>query len=165
MLLTLISLSIFLCYIVSMITIFGIPASISDTYYLLENKRKGLGWMFTAMCVGVGGLLLPALLYITPDTFQFTSFLACGSLLFVGVASQFKTPLTRQVHYGAAAICVLFSQLWVAMTYWWVLVPIWLAFVGYIFLKKEKRNIIFWAEICALTSTYIAVFYRIICLF
>lgn len=48
------SIAIFLLYIGSMVFMFGVPWSISNTYYLLEEKRKGLGWLFTVFCYGVG---------------------------------------------------------------------------------------------------------------
>lgn len=122
--LIIISLIIFLVYMTGMYLYFGIPHSISDTYYKLENRKKGAGWLFSAMCVSVGGLLLPALLDMTPDSYQFTAFLACAGLIFVGAVPQFKLPLTNTVHYGSAAVCCIFSQIWVGLTCWWLLLPV-----------------------------------------
>lgn len=167
-----ISLIIFLAYVAGTCLYFGVPASISDTYYKLERRRKGLGWLFTAMCWGVGGLLLPALLEITPESYQFTAFLACAGLLFVGAAPQFKLSLTGAVHYGSAAVCVLASQAWIACTSaWWVLLPVWIGFMAYIlygmirysdFFRGRVYFIeskpMFWAEIAALGATYLAIF-------
>lgn len=41
--LIIVSIVIFMLYIASMVCLFNIPWSISNTYYLLEEKRKGLG--------------------------------------------------------------------------------------------------------------------------
>lgn len=170
MTLIIISLVIFLAYVVGTCFYFGIPASISDTYYKLEKRKKGLGWLFSAMCVSTGSFLLPALLELTPDSYQFTAFLACAGLLFVGAAPQFKLPLTGAVHYGSAAVCVVFSQFWVGLTVWWVLLPVWVGFVIYIlygvfrysdffrgdiYFKKLKP--MFWAEVAAIGATYVAI--------
>lgn len=171
MTLIIISLVIFLTYMVGTYKYFGIPASISDTYYLLENKCKGLGWLFTAMCWGVGCTLLPALLEMTPDNQQFSAFFTCAGLLFVGSAPQFRLPLTNGVHYGSAAVCVMFSQIWVGITCWWVLVPIWSAFIGYIvygvlrhsdffrgYIYFKELKPMFWCEIAAFVALFIAIF-------
>lgn len=115
------SIAIFLLYIGSMVFMFGIPWSISNTYYLLEGKRKGLGWLFTAFCYGVGGFLLPGWLNVTPEGYQFTCFLSAAGLAFVGTAAQFKESLTNTVHYTAAVIWCLFSQIWCfAAGFWWL---------------------------------------------
>lgn len=169
MTLIIISLVIFLAYLAGMYKYFGIPYSISDTYYELEKRKKGLGWLFSAMCVSVGSLLLPALLDMTPESYQFTAFLTCASLIFVGAAPQFKMSLTGSVHYGAAAVCVIFSQVWVGLTYWWVLIPIWLAFIVYTVVTMSKHvtgnmwsdfvstKPMFWAEVAAMVATYVTI--------
>lgn len=115
------SIAIFLLYIGSMVFMFGVPWSISNTYYLLEEKRKGLGWLFTVFCYGVGVFLLPGWLNVTPEGYQFTCFLSAAGLAFVGTAAQFKESLTNAVHYTAAVICCLFSQIWCfAAGFWWL---------------------------------------------
>lgn len=163
-----ISLTIFFAYLIATYVWFGVPYSISDTFYKLENRKKGTGWLFTAMCWGVALPLLPALLDMTPDRYQITSFLACAGLLFVGAAPQFKLPLTNTVHYGSAAVCVVFSQVWVGLTCWWILLPVWIGFIvyilygilrysdffrGYVYFKESKP--MFWCEISSLATTYL----------
>lgn len=172
MVLVIISLIIFLAYLITTYAWLGIPYSISDTYYKLENRKKGAGWLFSAMCVSVGGLLLPALLDMTPDRYQFTVFLACAGLIFVGAAPQFKLPLTNTVHYGSAAVCCIFSQIWVGLTCWWVLLPVWLAYLTYtgIAIGKQKEGVfvykfmhtkpMFWVEIASLMTTYLTILLR-----
>lgn len=172
--LIILSLVIFLAYVVGTCLYFGIPYSISDTYYKLEKRKKGLGWLFTAMCWSVGGLLLPSLLDITPECYQFTAFFACAGLIFIGAAPQFKLSLTGAVHYGSAAICIVFSQIWVGLTYYLTLLAAWACFIAYTYTRAidspadswRDRFIstrpMFWAEIAALVATYIAVFVQIL---
>lgn len=174
MTLVIISLCVFLVYLTGMYVYFGIPASISDTYYKLEKRKKGAGWLFTAMCWAVAGTLLPAWLDMTPDTYQFTAFLACAGLLFVGAAPQFKLKLTGGVHYGSAAICVIFSQIWVGLTCWWLLPMVWGVFlIGMALhtLKEKEGNLItrflsarpmFWVEIVSFMAVYSCVFIKLL---
>lgn len=168
--LIIISLVIFFVYITITYAWFGIPYSISDTYYKLENRKKGAGMLFSTMCVLVGSLLLPALLDMTQESYQFTVFLACAGLIFVGAAPQFKLSLTNTVHYGSAVVCVIFSQIWVGLMAWWVLLPVWGCFLAYIVIHmiREKEGTIcdrfvsakpmFWVEITALLATFLTIF-------
>lgn len=167
--LVIISLVIFLAYLLMTYARFGIPYSISDTYYKLENRKKGAGWLFSAMCAAVGGLLLPALLEMTPGGYRFAAFLACAGLIFVGAAPQFKLSLTGPVHYGSAAVCVAFSQIWAGLMCWWVLIPVWLAYIICTVVRMSKHitgnmwsdfvetKPMFWAEIAAIGTTYLVI--------
>lgn len=85
-----------------------IPKSLSQTYYLLGNK----GWMFQLIMIVLGiGVFFPWI-QITPDNLLCLPFLACGSLLFVALAPQFKLRLDGIVHYSAAVVCVICAVLW-----------------------------------------------------
>lgn len=170
--LIIISFIIFLAYVSGMILYFGVPASISDTYYKLENRHKGAGWLFTAFCWGLAGTLLPAWIDMTPESYQFTCFLSAAGLMFVGAAPQFKLSLTGSVHYGSAAVCVIFSQLWVGLTCWWVLIPIWLAFILYTVVAMSKHvtgslrgdfistKPMLWCEVAAIGASYVTIFIK-----
>lgn len=153
----LISIVVFVLYISSVVLMFGVPWSISNTYYLLEAKRKGLGWLFTVFCWGVGGFLLPGWLDITPGNYQFACFFSVAGLAFVGAAAQFKESLTSTVHYMAAVVCCLFSQIWCIVTGFW-LVSL-LSFVFFLSVAgfSKRKNWMFWIEIAAITATYISV--------
>lgn len=167
--LIIISLVIFLVYNIMTYAWFGIPYSISDTYYKLEKRKKGAGMLFSTMCVLVGSLLMPALLDMTPESYQFTVFLACAGLIFVGTSPQFKLPLTNTVHYGSAAVCVIFSQIWVGLMVWWVLLPVWGIYLAYTIISiiRQKEGVflykflqtkpMFWVEVFALFNTYISI--------
>ena len=153
--LIIISFVIFLAYLIATYAWFGIPYSISDTYYKLEARKPGAGWLFSAMCVSVGGLLMPALLDMTADHYQFSVFLACAGLIFVGAAPQFKLSLTNVVHYGSAAVCCVFSQVWVILSgCWWVSL---LSFTICLLLANRDRKWMFWIEIAAIGATYLTI--------
>lgn len=151
------SITIFLLYIGSIVFMFGIPWSISNTYYLLEEKRKRLGMLFTVFCYGAGGFLLPSWLNITPESYQYVCFLSVAGLLFVGTATQFNESLTSTVHYSAAIICCVFSQIWCILMGFGLLSLFSFAFFLCIAWFSKKKNWMFWIEIAAIMATYVAI--------
>ena len=123
----------------------GVPYSISATYYTLDHKLIfGASMALTAM------FLFPVIWEIG-----------------VGLAPDFKDTWINRIHCGSAALTLLSSQLWVGCTsFWWVLIPVWLAFIVYTVIDMSKRlsgNIwqdfvstkpMFWCEIAALSTTF-----------
>lgn len=170
-----ISLLSFILYNYLVIKDFGIPHSISSTYYKLEEKKKNLGWLFTSMCWISGGLLLPVMLQFSSINSQFLAFLACASLLFVGAAPQFKLKLEGNVHYTSAIICGLCALIWSISNCIWMLVPI-ILYLIYIYYRVykgiknglnvdeslNKLNPEYWAEVLIALITYITTFITII---
>lgn len=141
----------------------GIPYSISETFYKLEHKL----WFGATMWL-TAGLLMPAILEVTPDCHQFTAFLACVGLIMVGVAPNFREGIDRPVHITGAILCILFSQVWVGLTYPWMLL-VWAGYLTYTIWEMKKLwkgNVIsaflltkpmFWVEVTALITTYISI--------
>lgn len=139
----------------------GIPYSISATFYALEHK-----WLFCATMIITAGLLMPAILQKTPESYQFTAFLACVGMIMVGAAPHFKEGLEKKIHTAGAVLCLLFSQVWVLLICPWPLL-VWLCYLAYtvvMMIKKWNGNFIssfiltkpmFWVEITALITTYI----------
>ena len=142
----------------------GVPSSISATFYSLEHKL----WFGATMWL-TAGLLMPAILEVTPDCYQFTAFLACTGMFLVGAAPNFRDGFDKKVHISGAALCIVFSQVWVTLVCPWMLL-VWVAYLIYtaLMMKKHwKGNFIsaylltkpmFWVEITALLATYVALF-------
>lgn len=153
-LLILISLLITVAYLTYTIRLFGVPWSISETYYLLELKKKGTGALFIAWTWMAAFPLLIAWLNVTEGMwYQFLPFLACGALVFVGTAAQFKQELTEMVHYISAGICVAAAVTWVILAGYWYIPAIFLSISVALGLKYQKW--VTWIEIAALAATYI----------
>lgn len=145
----------FTAYVACMIALFGVPASISETYYLLDRKRRGLGWLFTGFCWLVAGALLPPWLDMTPDTYRFVPFLAAAGLMFVGAAPQFKVSLSGPVHFIGAGVCCVFAGLWVILSGAWWMLP---ATYGVcLALGSVWHKWMFWIEIAAFASTFLTI--------
>ena len=114
-------------------------------------------------------LLMPAILEVTPDCYQFTAFLACTGMFLVGAAPNFRDGFDKKVHISGVALCIVFSQVWVTLVCPWMLL-VWVAYLIYtaLMMKKNwKGNFIsaylltkpmLWVEITALLATYVTLF-------
>ena len=165
MTITIISILIFCAYMGAILAIYGIPASVSETFYLLP---KGKRWLFTAFCWGVSIIVAPWL-DATPERWQFLAFLSVGGLCFVGTAAQFKDDFVARVHFAGAGVCAVASQLWIFIVagLWWVSLAC-LAAAGiacYVLWRRASRragrpmfgNVVFWAEAWAFVSLFVSI--------
>ena len=112
----LISLVSFLGYMSFIIIKYGIPASISETYYLLPKKIGHIVFMFWTVAVALPLMVFGA--EISPDGFpcQFMIFFCGAFLIGVGTAAQFKEDFVRKYHFIFAGICAAFSLGWIYFT-------------------------------------------------
>lgn len=139
----------------------GIPYSISETYYKIKHK-----FWFAVATIGTAALLMPAILEVTPEQYQFLAFLACVGMILTGAAPNFREGIEKKIHIAGAFMCLVFSQWWVASLYPFLLV-LWLLYLIYTILdikRKWKGNLIqafiytkpmFFIEITAITSVYL----------
>ncbi|MCQ2975288.1 MAG: hypothetical protein MJ211_10840 [Bacteroidales bacterium] len=152
---------LFCSYIFATIYKFGIPKSISDTYYLWRGEKNdvnpGKGLFFTIMMVGCGFLMIFPWLSHSPENIQFLPFISCGGMIFVGCACAFKQTLTNTVHFTSAGIWASSALVWLIMTSSWRIigVGILLAIIGY--LADHRNHLTFWLEI-AVASMQIVMF-------
>ena len=75
---------IFIIYNIIMMCLFGMPASLSNTYYYLNQKCPGAGWAFTAMMWIVCGLLIAPWLEVTEVISSWSQYLTVLPFLTVG---------------------------------------------------------------------------------
>ena len=156
-----IAFAIYMVYNAVAIGNFGVPQSLSDTFYLYKNKYK-CGFVFPVMMLLVVGFMMPAWLTLSEGSnFQFLSFLAPASLLFVGAAPAFKSSdLENKVHTISAYFAAACSLLWVILVtpYWW-LVPVWFVVIALPALATRtlKSSLVYWLETVAFFSTFLSV--------
>ncbi|MDR2890767.1 MAG: hypothetical protein LBV18_04085 [Alistipes sp.] len=165
MIITLISLLTFCTYMGAILAKYGIPASVSETFYLLP---KGKRWLFTAFCWAVSIVIAPWL-DATPENWQFLAFLSVAGLCFVGTAAQFKDDFVARVHYAGAGLCAVASQLWIFIVtgLWWLsLVCLLTAGTAcFVLWRRASRkagrpqfaNVVFWAEMWAFVSLFASI--------
>lgn len=142
----------------------GVPYSISATFYALAHKY----WFrFTMWTIPM--LLMPGILEVSRPGTEFLAFLALIGMFAVGSAPDYaRDPFQHKVHISGAIMCVGFSQIWVALNCWWVLLPVWVAYLIYtsITIWRQKEGVfvyrfmetkpMFWVEIASLGATYSA---------
>lgn len=116
---------IFLTYNIVTVVKFGMPSSLSDTFYLIENKKKNLGYIFTGMMWSMAFLLMPAWIAITdamPGWEHYLTvlpFLSAAGIAFVGSAPAFRNVgVENKVHMWAAKLCAVFAIAWCAVVCW-----------------------------------------------
>ena len=138
----------------------GVPYSISETFYRLEHKL----WFGATMFL-TAGLLMPAILEVTPESYQFTAFLACVGMIMTGIAPNFREGIERPIHIVGAILCLVFSQVWVGLTCPWFLL-VWIVYVIYTVVMMARHvsdralsdflrtKPMFWVEVTALVTTY-----------
>lgn len=142
-------------YLIYAVRVCGIPASVSDTYYILLRKRRP-AWLFQLAMILTGGLLLPEWLEATPENIQFLAFLTCGALIFVGATPLFKETEQRVIHITATVISGLSTLAWeVASGYWVAPVILLAAAIPY---GIYKRRILFFVELAAFASAYFCIY-------
>ena len=142
-------------YIMYAVRVCGVPASVSDTYYILLRKRRP-AWLFQLAMILTGGLLLPAWLEVSPEILQFLAFLACGALIFVGATPLFKEAEQRVIHITATVVSGLSTLAWEVASGYWIVPAIMLA--AAIPYGVYKRRILFFVELAAFASAYICVY-------
>lgn len=162
LILALISFLIFAIYNIIAIIRFGVLTSLSNTYYLYNSIKKGLGVVFSITLSIVGGLLLPAWLDISDGSnFQFLAFLCCAMIIFVAYAPQFKDDkLTSTVHTASAILSAICGLLWIFIVtpFWYVPLIMGIIFVLIGFITKSlKRCYVYWLEMIAFISTYVTI--------
>lgn len=142
----------------------GVPYSISATFYALAHKYWFRFTMWTTPM-----LLMPAILEVSRAGTEFLAFLTLIGMIMVGSAPDYaRDPFQHKVHVSGAIMCILFSQLWVALNCWWVLFPVWGAYLTYttISIVRQKEGMflykfmetkpMFFVEVAALSATYSA---------
>lgn len=153
---------IYLIYNGIAIKLFGIPESLSDTYYLYKEKKDWMRIFFPLMMFSMVGLLMPAWLDISAGSMlQFLAFLAAASIAFVGAAPTFKNGgMDYKVHSISAYCAAAFSILWVILvSKLWIMPIIWFVFITLlaILTKSVKTSTIYWLETVAFMSTFISI--------
>lgn len=147
---------------------FGIPDSYSNTFYLLNEKKKGLGILFPIIIAIFTFLMLPKWFVISDvinNTFTFLCFLAGGGLLMVAASPFFKEQSKEcgsalknliyrsfhgqgLVHTIGALVAMSASIIWCILYNQWVAIifALLLTISLMISTKNVLQKIVFWVE-------------------
>ena len=137
---------------------FGIPQSLSMTYYLWKQKAN-IGYLFCMMMYAVVALMMPAWISMSEGSdFQFLAFLAPAAIAFVGTSPAFLgSELENRVHSVSAVVAAVCSLAWVILVtpYWWIIL-VWLGLVAIaaILTSSYKTALVYWLETIAFGATF-----------
>lgn len=140
-----IHLFLFITFIVIMLIKFGVPRSISEFYYFLENNKRGTGWLFTMWLFSIG---ITCLFYGNALLFTSGAF-----FIFTGAAARYRDKHTSLIHYigasGGYILAILTISPWL----------IGLIIIGTIITTlQEIKNQTFWNQ----TGTFIIIIFGLI---
>lgn len=124
------------------------PDCISQSYYLLKHKN-----IFTTWVIAVSVLIFPAWVEISPENFQFLSFLSVITLISVGVFPRYLEEDRMPHIIGAATTCIL-SIIWNIVT-GTVIIPLILLIIAVII--SVFKNRLFWIECLAFLNIYFSI--------
>ena len=152
-----VAMAMFFAYLLLMAKLHGIQPSISDNYYVSRHR-----WTFVMVMWWIGLGMLPAMLEVTPEVWQFSAFFCCGGVIFVGAAAAFREEVTRQVHFAGAITSAAGAFLWTAC----VLPP--MAGVGFLtccgLLLWLSRHVVYWLEVTCFAMVFVTYILRLLTL-
>lgn len=154
--------AIYLMYNFAALSIFGVPRSLSNTFYLYQERTPWQRFLFPAMMVSMAFLLMPAWIELSATSpFQFTAFLGAAGIVFTGAAPAFNSSkMENRVHTISAIFAAVFSLLWIILVakIWWFIVA-WAVLVLSVSLltKTLKTSYVYWLETIAFLSTFTAI--------
>lgn len=166
--LVVISFCIYIVYNLISLCTFGVPGSLSNTYYLWNGLKQGAGYAFCA-CLGLMvALLLPSWLEMSEGSpWQFLSFLTCGSLLFVAAAPNFKSISIESIVHSVAAIfsaiCAILWIIFVAKLWTIVLLTLMCILIVAVIHGSLRSCYVYWLETIAFLSLYLSVLLTYCC--
>jgi len=143
---------------------FGVPKSVSDTFYLWFEKDKKFEPLFFLVMAATVFCLFPIFIEVTPDHLQFLAFLCPAALAFVGAAPRFKSH-EALIHFIAAGLCALLAIVWMICVIpdgWAVVFAFGVLFS--VFGIASRGKYVFWIELAAFVMTYAGIWYKAITL-
>ena len=147
----------FVAYLWLMAKLHDIQSSISDNYYVSRHR-----WTFGMVMWWVGLGMLPAMLEVTPEVWQFSAFFCCGGIVFVAAASAFREQLTKGVHYFGAILSAVAAFIWCSI----MMPPV--AGAGFLscwaLLLFLHRHIVYWLEVTCFAMVFVTYILRLLTL-
>lgn len=153
---------IYWAYNMAALSVFGVPKSLSMTYYLFKERKEWQRLLFPIMMLSMAGLLIPVWLEMSEGSnLQFMSFLAGAGIMFTGTVPTFKSSkLEDRIHTISAIVAAVFALLWVFfVAHLWYIILIWLVIVTLIALLSSsvKTSLVYWLETVAFMSTFMSI--------
>lgn len=170
--LALVSLTIFVVYNAILIKMYGVPISLSHTFYYLQEHGHWGGWFTVMMWFMSGTLIAPWIevgnvITTWSQYLNILPFLTCACLLFVATAANARDGgVITGVHMWCAKLSAVFALLWIFIVCYKIcyIVPAWVLLIGGIahWTKTAKKARDYWLEMVAFGSVFTVVITEII---
>lgn len=159
------SLAVFIAYNIALLVKFGVPSSLSNSFYLYNDIKKNLGYIFTGFMFLMAMLLMPGWLEVGEAVSSWSTYLqplaffAAASIVFVGAAPAFRSSkMESTVHSVAAKVAAALSLAWCFVVAWQIMyVPIIACLFPVIaasITKTWKSGLTYWLEMMAFDATF-----------
>ena len=151
-----VGMGLFYSYLIYIICNFGIPKSLSESYYLLGKA----GVLFIVMMFSTAMLLFPAMMRLTPSDYGIVGFVIPSAIIFVGASPMFKEKEEGRVHKTSALLSAAWAVLWVAFLTPCCRILLYVALLMS-FLALVSRTwkcYIWWLEMVAFNSVFVTLF-------
>lgn len=141
-----ISFIILISYILLVCMKWGVPNSISQTFFSIENK-----WIFSVVIIMSFLLLLAPLMNVLSEDYQWMGFLMVSGGVLIGLAPNLLDEVEEMVHMVGATVMGVASQIIVILLEPWLML-IWIMWL--VLMWNEKR--VFWAEVIGGITLYLS---------
>jgi hypothetical protein len=163
---------LFILYNVIAILLFGIPESLTKTFYKYKAHHDSFKFMYYVFVALMCILLTPCWLKLSKTNFaQDTAVINILALIFMGASpiilkgEDTDRPLTDLFEKLISYCCSMFFIIWIvaATPYWWIilLTAIIVTLIS-IITKSWNKCYTYWIEIIAFASTFIAILLKYI---
>ena len=120
----------------------SLPKSLLETFYILNPL------IFALFCNIIGILLIPSLLNVTEEKYQFIPFIACISFIFCNNYPLYKEKVIKEEYYTFEILAFVLFIVYICMFYPFWIIPYIIVLIAAYFNKKE--SIVFLLEIAAI---------------
>jgi len=156
-----ISLAIGIGYQAMVLYLFGVPKSISESFYLLDEKRRGLGWLFWGWAVATVFSICPMMFALSDGHwYQFLALFVGAGLLLAGSAPHFREEYQRSAHFSGTGVSMFAAVLWMSCS-GYLYMPVMMVLLTFLIVSPAisvmSGSVMYWLEISLIASMYLTI--------
>lgn len=144
----LISLSLFVAFIIGYMIVNRCPESLSATYYVMSHR-----WLFPTTLGVCSALIMVPMFDITPERLQCLVFFTIAGALFVSASPAFHSGLDKSVHYVSAGVMSASIVVWITLMGY---IP-YFVIVGVMAGAMFRGHFVFLSELGIMSNVYFVV--------
>lgn len=169
-LLCLVAFTLFACYNILIITLFGIPRHYSWSYYLLKEHRHSLRILTPLLWFFLIATIFPAWIMVSREmgttvsaAFEWEIFATAFFLFVIIITSNYKhSKIVATLHYLSAVGAALAAISWILIVktnmFYTIFISALLIFLAATFSKTYRSSFFFWLELGSIFCLTITIF-------